>query len=218
MNRRMFTLAAVTLAVAASFVTARDNEGAPASRPDGRETTTRPEARRDAADKRVAAPREFAKLAETAGLTDEQMLKIAELVTARNKAIVEIQSKYQAEILALLTDDQRAKREQAVIVSLLERRFAKAALTPDQLEKIKSAVAEAAGKKALTITDERSAMEAVAKFSEFVTKEVLTDAQRDALREPAREGPTRETARDGERRDTERRPETNPAPRQRDGQ
>ncbi len=217
MNRIAVILAAVTLVTIASYLPAREEGQTPASRPDreardGREATSRPDSpRRDGrGDGEVKRPvvREFAKMAETCGLSDEQLQKIADLVAARNKAIVETQAKCQEEIMAVLTDEQKAKWQQAVVVTLLERRFAKVALTADQLDKIKAAVAEAAGKKALAVTDERSANEAAVKFSEFVTKEVLTDDQRAALQENGRDGrrdgETREPKRDGERKDGER--------------
>ena len=66
------------------------------------------------------------------GLTDDQQKKIAELVTAREKEMRAIYVKYQTDIMAVLSDDQKALWNTSFLMSMTQRFLTRANLTDEQ--------------------------------------------------------------------------------------
>jgi len=109
----------------------------------------------------------------------EATKKAYEELNVLRKAQSEIVAKSQADVLAVLTDEQKAKWRTYNAVRSVKMRFRGIELTEEQNAQIEKIVAAAADK--LAETDRKKRYAASAKLSEQVSKEVLTEKQRSKL-------------------------------------
>jgi len=122
---------------------------------------------------------EGAKMLEVCGLSDDQQKSVGDLIDAREKEIRDVQAKYQALIMDVLTAEQKAKWSESRLLSGLQWMIQKAGLTDEQVGKIKAAIPKLAPDG--LPTDERGRNEVQRKLMEFVSKEVMTDEQKKAM-------------------------------------
>ena len=106
----------------------------------------------------------------------EAAKKVYEELNALRKGQSEITAKSQADVLAVLTDEQKAKWRTYNAVRSIRMRFRGIKLTDEQNAEIEKIVAAAGDK--LNADDPKKRYDASAKIAEQVTKEVLTDEQR----------------------------------------
>lgn len=143
-----------------------------------------PETREGTERKRMLPP-DTARLAEACDLSQEQQKKLVELNEVRQKAIQEINAKYQTDLAVVLTPEQKAKWNQTILMGMVERNIAKRLnLTPQQMDKIRDAVPEMT--KDVLLGPDMGGGEVMRKLWDFITKDVLTDEQRAAMRQPER--------------------------------
>ncbi len=127
---------------------------------------------------------EPAKMAEQVGLTEEQQAKVADLIAERDKEIAEIYAKYQKLMLGLMTPQQQTKWNEYYVASTVQRMFQRAALTEEQMGRIRAAVPTLMPDGAPA--DEKGRSELTQKVWTYVTREILTDEQRAAIGMPAK--------------------------------
>ena len=142
-----------------------------------------PETRRDGERRGVTVQRklygEQAKMVEVCGLTEEQQQHVMDLDEARDREIREITARYQAQIVDVLTPEQRAKWLEWTVMDIVQKTFLRAELTPEQLAKVRAAIPTLVP--GVLPPDFRARFEALRKLTEFVNKEVLTDHQRRSM-------------------------------------
>ena len=119
-------------------------------------------------------------LAEARKTKDKDAIKKAnEGMRAANAAYQGASKKWWQEILGVLSQEQRAKWYEHVVMNTVKGRFKAANLTDDQLEKIKAAYLEHTT--GVDLADDKARGKAIAKLSAHITKSVLTPEQREAL-------------------------------------
>jgi Spy/CpxP family protein refolding chaperone len=131
--------------------------------------------------KRPSVSGEVRQLAAVCALTADQQNKVAALAAARQKAIDEAMAKFQADLALVLTPEQKAAWNESVLLTTVQRAFAKAALTEAQLTQVKTLIA-AQGANQVLLPDGKSGSESVKGLLDAVMKDVLTDEQRAGLR------------------------------------
>ena len=93
-----------------------------------------------------------------------------------------------AAIMAVLTDEQKAAWNQYLVIRTVQRKFARAKLTEDQLETIKAEYVRAAV--GVDLSNDKDRQSLTNKLLWHVQKEILTDAQRLELSKPREPGKT----------------------------
>lgn len=141
--------------------------------------------------RRVELGGEYGRMAAVCALTDDQRKQIAGIQEACEKEIREVRAKYQTQIQAVFTEEQKAKWNESVLMTHVTREFAKVKFSDTQLAKIKQAIGEQT-KGAGLVGDERAAGDALRKVMDAIRKDVLTTEQKatlwDAQHEPRTEG------------------------------
>lgn len=87
-----------------------------------------------------------------------------------------------AAIMAVLTDEQNATWQQYQVIRTIQRKFARAKLTQDQLETVKAEYVRAAV--GVDLSNDKDRRDLTSKLLRHVQKEVLTDTQRLELSKP----------------------------------
>jgi Spy/CpxP family protein refolding chaperone len=138
------------------------------------------------AEKLTAAREDLKKATEA---KDKDAAKKAQdAIAAINTQRMEIDKKAQADIMAVLTPEQAAKWQEYQVLRTVQMRYRKAELTEEQMGKVKEACSKAIA--GVDLKDEKARAEIVKKLSEQVEKDILTDAQREALKpKPAEKKP-----------------------------
>jgi len=106
--------------------------------------------------------------------------KLESLLAQRRR----IDTKSRAEIMDVLTDEQKEQWYQYVIMRAIKRRFASAKLTDEQIAKIKAIVPQFT--KGADISDKKVRYGIIRKLDEYIRKNILTDEQKKLTRAPAR--------------------------------
>lgn len=92
----------------------------------------------------------------------------------------ELNRKFTAKVLALLTPEQKSTWDQHQLVEQALRAFKGVTLTDEQTAKVKAKAAELA--KGVDFAKDKPRQEATGKLRDYIEKDVLTDAQKAALK------------------------------------
>lgn len=122
-------------------------------------------------------------------LPEDQAKKLEDLLAARRKSLAELDAaraeivdKGQADVMNLLTPEQKATWYVHLAIKTMEGRFKAANLTPDQITKIKAAWVEVS--KGVNLADDKARQEAYKKLN--VKVEELLTAEQQAAMKPAK--------------------------------
>jgi Spy/CpxP family protein refolding chaperone len=115
----------------------------------------------------------------------EAMKQAGEKMKTLTVERAEIASKTNADVLAVLSVEQRAAWQTHLDVQAAVRPMRRAKLTPEQMAKVKEIVA--GGLKDVDRKDKKAVGAAMKKIAATIRTEVLTDEQREALKKPKAE-------------------------------
>ncbi|MDY7011565.1 MAG: hypothetical protein SVV80_12560 [Planctomycetota bacterium] len=129
------------------------------------------------------------KLAEAKKNKDKKAMKEA-MVQHRSLRVRqrEIYTQWRSKIMAVLTPEQKSLWDKDQVMLLIKRRFKKVQLTDKQTVDVEAACAKfTAG---VDLSDKKARRETVIKLSDYISKEILTDAQRAATTRPGKKKAT----------------------------
>lgn len=124
---------------------------------------------------------ELGEIINVCGLNEEQQKKLIEIDEARIKALKQIMETSVDQIAAMLTPEQKAKWNESMAMRFVKQQFGKASLTDEQITRIKAEIA-AKTKDIFLAMNEKNA-QLMKNIMAFVNDNVLTDAQRTAVKE-----------------------------------
>ncbi len=131
-----------------------------------------------------------AKIAEAKKNKDKKAMKEA---MAQRRSLHrkqrEIYSQWQPKIMAVLTPEQKVKWDRDQVVLSIKRQFRKAKLTDKQTVDVKAACAKFTT--GVDLSDKKARRKAVKKLADYISKEILTDAQRAATTRAKRKTTTK---------------------------
>ena len=111
---------------------------------------------------------------------DEEAIKKATAELAAVKAqLAAISKKTRAEIMAVLTDEQKAKWHKYSLFTSVKRRFKAANLTDEQIEQIKALCDKTDPN--VDLSDDKARLKVLHSLYAQVEKDILTDEQREAV-------------------------------------
>lgn len=111
----------------------------------------------------------------------EKIKTLEEQIKVLAKELSDIQTKTMTEALALMKPDQLEKWEGFRLYRVMSREFSRAKLDDAQQDKVRQ-MALAAAKDMIKATDDKAKLAVREKLVEDISKTVLTDAQRDAMK------------------------------------
>ncbi len=116
---------------------------------------------------------------------EEASAQLSDLLLKRK----EIDSQWQAKIMGVLTEEQKAQWDRYQAKLLINKMFKNAKLTDEQVEQVANA-----HEKFMTdvdLSDKKARHEALQKLTDYIRAEILTDAQRAATTRPGKKAATR---------------------------
>ncbi|MEI6808703.1 MAG: hypothetical protein WCN95_08265 [bacterium] len=128
-------------------------------------------------DKQRSKLAEFAKVC---GLSDEQQKRLMDINEAREKAVQEINAKTDEQVVAVLSPEQKAKWNETIAMSLVQRDFGKVSLTDEQIGRIKAEIATRTKDILLALNEKSSQM--LRELMTFTKDKVLTEDQKTAIK------------------------------------
>ena len=127
-----------------------------------------------------------AEMIRVLALPEDQVKKLDDLLAARRKSLAELDAaraeivdKGQADVMNLLTPEQKATWYEHLAIKTMEGRFKTANLTPDQITKLKAAWVEVS--KGVNLADDKARQDAYKKLNVKV-EELLTVEQQAAMK------------------------------------
>lgn len=147
----------------------------------------------------------MAEFAKVCGLSEDQQKKLIDINLAREKAILEINAKTDEQVVAVLSPEQKAKWNETIAMSLVQRELGKASLTDAQIVRIKAEIATRTKDTLLAVNEKSSKM--LKELIAFARENVLTEDQKTIMKASPRNTKDDRKPPEGDMKKLEKKPE-----------